>query len=111
MTEVKDFSYEALKQEVMPLIKELDVENVSSMLAYKDIENKMDYEETERLKAEYFEDRNLNAMAIEKSDPFFSSFSSEEDSVNWYAKEKEDNDMRFSFKDQVTDEQTFKDNL
>lgn len=112
-TEVTDFSYENLKQEIMPLIKDSDVEKVSSYLAVKDINNKMDYQENDRLSKVKWEDRNKNAYALEKSDPFFSSFSSEDDNIKLPGQDTTGDtyEHHFSFKDQVSDPQDFKDSL
>lgn len=109
LSEFNDHKFDSLKEDLLQGMNEDQIDKVAALLATRDIDEEVNYEDELRLKKlDYLDSRNKHALALEKTDPFFSSFSSNED-------KSDDNNLgdyyRFSFKDQVSDPKDFKDSL
>lgn len=112
ISELKDLQDSGTRELLASYIKEEDIDKVSSYLGAKEVEKKLDWVEKERLKG-HFPMYNRVANAIEKSDPFFSSFSSEDHEFDRAMERASYGGVksRFSNRDVLMSEEEFKDRL
>jgi hypothetical protein len=115
LSEMNDMNPQALREKLLSnFVRTDDVDKVGAYLATQDIDEKIANDENDRVSKINWEMENVNTHAVEKSDPFFSSFSSEEREDGRRAREAlypGERHMRFSMRDSYIDSESFKDRI